>query len=1703
MSNIAKMLAESAARGKSSVPGSSASSSPTVAKMLAESASRSSVRETPIRQETISSTPTTLAAGPRREKLKAQEVLRPSTPNEIALQDDPKRQALIKKIIAESPGSIKESARNNAPTGLHNLATKTLPAIRDWGQRILDNAPAVQKKYGVPISMQEAIGNITTGSADTVSDFVSRAGELEHSKNSGEAARNVINLGISGLNLGSIAFLAATEAAGLYPIVGKPAKAVIKGSAEAVHTGGGYILGNAYSGYYNAFTGKILDPNDPNLATVKEVGGLATILIGAKAFLRGTTKLQAKISPAYAASKALGLPDYGYTQEMVNKNFQNAAKEAIASEKNVQIKLDALKVSRQILEDKISSNKSGNKKWDDSFISVNEVVDEAMTNSNGVLQGLSTASDVTTALTRSDIPFAERQAAKNRLLGDEVGRLAFEQEIKIESTKNDGERAKTAEANGAIFERDYLNTTDQPAGYRDGKIIFNDQAIQATVDKIFSRGEGQAKVTIKTGEGANTSFKELVKKPGEAPADFRAKYEDVLFDHELAHHALELRSPEIMAKRQRMEVAQLAGDMVTAEKLRKELESAAHTQIKITRTAITKALAPHEISAIDKALAEHAQIETIKQLREKLRFPEASTERAYKDWRQVTKSGELANADWGVFVERVSKDTAKKIDDGLRRGQTHDKLLDSFRDRLAKEKAVNEQAKAQSAERATNRQKRRTLTENNADAQIRRIARAEVRNEMSQKIDLIARKNELAILKERIKSRDITAAEKGRLENKYKQKLQDLKRNSKMKLLRQRIEDRYRTEKQAKKTKKLQEKVASGKATRQEIVDFMKANRVPYEVRGRFVTGLKNAKTPADSMRIVNEIKAEFNEFQRKKSVKRIEKRLKSYKKQGVKKNVDAQAQKDIALVQSYMAMSRSEVIDLIENKVTEARKTLKEDAPLPMEVAREIELLEMGGLEEQSARQTLRTEAQLKSLMKDGRTIHEEKVASRLERINRIATTTASKLTGSEEMQIHPKKKVHNFLRRIEDRALDNLDTTFTIDQLASRLSQSAEDFVGRATTAVARAVDESNKIKAEAVKQLDAIYGHSFQLEQWQINNTQIPLKGVRMSNGTIQDIYLTRSEMIDAYMKAKNKGTRENLRTGNLFTDEVIKKIEDALSPQDKAMAEWLMKKGYADQHAPLARSVEKNSDIALGYAHNYSGPVSHVLEKTTAETIHQTTALDVQNANAQYHVSNNPGLIKSRQKTSRPIRLSKDVMADFFRYTEDAQHLIHAGGFSQDMAVLLKDPLFNQSVANTLGKEFLKTFKDNAEDVLRPRISGGKGAGIIGDIVNNTAGYLVNTWSVASGQLSAVFGAESYAATLGITARDFWGGARNMKSVKDALYKNTPELSARKNDVLPEGSFGKKLAIRGKGGLAFAKLQKTLSDIGLVQAADVFTSERSAAGVFIPLIKRYMSEGMSLKDAQKQAGIKAGKMINATQPSNLNIAKGSAFKNEGLKPLLALKQAPSKMFNFNVDIIRQARAGKISVGTATKAIVLNAVIQHVVYSLIKQTYSAGKDAVVGTVAGAVGDDKLAKEKLESAKKKMSLKEQGTSIGVNVFSSAVGAPFVGDIMTVSLQNLVLKKNYSLRPFLLGNIINDGVAAMAAFNSGKIDKTVLLTLRTTAASIGMPDPTGLLSILIGLPSKTKPKTREQRKAINDKARETRRQELQDKLKVAYKSGV
>lgn len=1208
----------------------------------------------------------------------------------------------------------------------------------------------------------------------------------------------------------------------------------------------------------------------------------------------------------------------------------------------------------------------------------------------------------------------ETLALVNRLEPD--ARLAFEQEIVRMNGENDPNLNKKANEQGYSYQRINDPNLNRPADFDPitGEIRLNEPIINKTLDSVW-RGDA-----LRVGEGATTSVFRKIE--GESFEQMKKRYEDTLLRHEIAH--AETITPEESAKLKVL----FETDKQAYEKARLDLEDRANKYMVEKSSKLDEELT----RAVERKVQEHVAAEERASKAQSLKFQEPNKETAYREWRRSVQDNPSREAtSWKEYSSSLEGNkrgnlTRASIEDASK-GSTPNAILDEFRARLKEERQLV------------------------AD---RQAARERIANERPNPLVEKAYKT----------TRQLERA----LETEKK-----LNREQRIQLLRERITRRLEQdvlkEKFNEAKAKIQEKINNKREAQQLLVDYMREFKVPKDVRAKYLTELKNVKNPAEVSAIVDSINKDWNEFNRKKMRGEVYKmledtRVKRSSNGSVQGKMTADAQELVDKARKYSKLSRNEINQKIIELVDKAKVDVKEGNPfeLPQEIVKEIQALELGGVKDASVSQLERIKAQLQEIIDTGKSERQLSDQRLRDRITRVKENIYEQLTGKKQL---PKETQADLKVKKQSKFKDWMDAASPFGNLTRRVGGAFHEWGKQLSSSIDRAGNEFQQTR-EGIDQFmkknyqgkDSLLWDSWEKELHDIQTVQHDLGEMRLLNGEMTHVRATRGMAMDLYMKMQNpKNVELHIMNGNGngYTPEIVKAITDLLTDADKRMADHLIEQGYQPLWEKMNERFSEDNGVKLGYEERYSGQRRFKNAKEEGVSISQMPE-DILNGYADYLMSTKPGFTKSASARSGEMNFSNNPIADFLTYASKAHTYIEAGRNLREGFALFKDQDFRKVLENTHGRALLDQIQWHMKNFAEGsfKMAADTQTKVLDKWQNNLKKALLAKPSVAISQTAALFNFKGEASILGGKAKDFWSGVVNAKKNAALVMEHSPALKARLRKSTSE-SMRRYIDKPSTFDRATDKISETA--LSLMEKTDAFTSLRGASGIFEQQSKHYMEKGLSQERAYELAGRDVDDVINRSQSTHSMTGK-LGVEGGALRYFVQLKQEPIKLTNSFIEVARMTREGRLTPKQAASWYAWSWIVQNSAYSLLRHGTKMASLYLGAQGAKALGFTGLA-DKQEEKLKKSGLDAGLQDAALNVITSPLQAPLIGDVITTAIQNTAFGKNFTPRPALLQALTDDVLKSITNIANGKPEPGAIEAIRFISRSVGLPDPLDLLT--------------------------------------------
>lgn len=1613
----------------------------------------------------IAATPAPVARGPRISLLQSaqtkQETIRAASPAEVALSNDPVIQARNKKILDSTSGVAAQKVKNNTPE---------LSGLRAFGQNLIDKADALDQSLGTPEGLSPGlgragsmergsrmIGNTITQSVDTIADFVKRGTALLEKP----SAKTAIDVGVGMFNLGAIPFIAATELVGAAPIAGKAGKAVVEAPFKALDKVGSYILGNAYKGYYNAFTGQNLDPQDEGLATAEEVGGLAGIMFGAglahTVMTEGGRTVRSG-DPKVAASIILGLPvpkigeKVSVTPESIDVAYKKGITEVTASGKDIQQKTDMLTVAHRILMDHATGNIEGVAKWDRAAQRVEQTAPAMMNDSMQIISEMSSqaSSADTTALRKK--PIEGRTPLIKKL--DEAGKLTFEAEFETnfqQAVDTSAKKGTPVKITDIPF--DTTPGTFDPAT---GEIVINKHAVKNLIDRA-ERGE---RIMI----GSNEQAYVLERKAGESRDALEKRVIEDIIKHEKAH--ADTVTPEDAAA---LQSAIATGDRRAYDLKMQELENKANS--------IRSVRGVEEPGVIDAIAKETDRIQTILSAREQLKsesyeakYNSVDLESGYKKYQNLAKNNpDILSFDLEGLQKKMETrpqyrgksmkkelglDTVTHNDSRFPSGTSNDSMLTMFKERFAREAKLRELAKEniqsslpkmdnkeRAARIAVQREVKRILSEERAAAK----EKTAKNKRMAQFNDIVTSREAVSTGKEG-QARKLAAQE-----NRYRGDLEAQKTILSSEALLDRAV--LRMQKDAVIAKLRDEKVTDREA-RGAIVNYLKES-IPKELRATvakdFLVRIRDATSKSDLNKIFREIDQRYNKAKRTDLQIKIKKTLKDT----ILKRVNGLAQAKFGKAQPKLDAIREGALK--GSRVNAFRKMLdgiqnaERDASgnLPDSIVEQNQILQTFGIKEQTVAQLERTFRTIEELKDNGRTELSDKRKERQARQERNIHEAKNVLTGGKPIDTGiagvKAEGGNRFRQAIKDHFnFKSAPFDFIMDRLSmnDRKSEAFNSPLNRMADAIARdryaAEDLDRAMEERRNKMVQEAYGKKgFTLyREWKKINAKKESVGTFIDGkGKSVDLRLTRAEKMNIYAESKNTATRSEILDRNNFTGEMLLAVEKSLNPRDKKFADSQFDY-YAQHYQAFADTFYEDTGAMLPKADNYIPRWAEGAAKTDV-TFASLLADDI----AQ-RISIRPGSARGRTGGGE-IKFSYDPLSKMRDYSTQVNHYISTMESVKDLRSVFTNPEVRSIIRNQWGDIALTMIDHHIGLATRGGVDGRLVNKWLSGVSSRVTRAFINTPSVVLGQPSSnaqFMAASNSIAQFGIGLADF---ARNPARATKLMREHSSEFRIR--NVKGGGRHIEEAKVEGTMG-QLAQASKIMDFMEMpLQAADYFGIAPGGWAIFRERFNESKAKGFSDAKSYEIAGRYLDRTIRTTQSVSGYTGK-SYYETSGTlnKMFSILQNQPNKVFQVVNHTWANASAGRISYAKAAKITAVYAVVLPVLYTAMKRAGTDVGQGISDAIVGTSEEDKQAREKKKEP------------FGSQVLRETIAQPFTSPIIVGQMVKSAIEwsqgKSFGYRPGVIFSIADTTEQAFIQISSGDIDTAMLYGLKALSMERGIP---------------------------------------------------
>lgn len=573
--------------------------------------------------------------------------------------------------------------------------------------------------------------------------------------------------------------------------------------------------------------------------------------------------------------------------------------------------------------------------------------------------------------------------------------------------------------------------------------------------------------------------------------------------------------------------------------------------------------------------------------------------------------------------------------------------------------------------------------------------------------------------------------------------------------------------------KKMENKISKMKTIEETKVQLRKfAKILPASERVKALPAIERVTNNNEAMRIVNKIRDLSQVAERNYAREQIVKELKNTKvkyKNGLPTNVkyDLSTQKTLDEIRANLDKPYEQA-QLEAIRLREEFQTANPNAPLSPELERKVDLLNMQGIEDMNAQELRKVLDNIKSLKTNGMTLKET------ERFNKqtsyqqtrdkyvdILTGGNGKLLSNENALPHLKltetgwrewlKKTYGTLRDQYFRIvqpeeffdyLSQLDKTSKPNEsylnrnilrpVAKAQAKKTEGIINQSSKLVDvmnEVYNLNSKVKGAANKVLEKTgVKKNDTLKKFQEMSTPVDLGELRLTDGSVKRLELTKADAIGLYMYSQNPRHAGVFANAYKFGDEAMQKLNSFLTVEDKKFADAMFK--FLQEYYPsINAQFEKDYGFSLPQNPNYL-PAFKDIQDSTPEDLSL-----LQEARDSIKSAGN-GSLKKTVENSLPFR-ETNIFQIIARFITKMEHYKAFSDVVRDMnqTVLHKD--FKQALRKVYGDKAVEILNRFGEDIARGGIDGAKIIPAVQKLITHTTrSFLWGNINTAKKQLTGV-------------------------------------------------------------------------------------------------------------------------------------------------------------------------------------------------------------------------------------------------------------------------------------------------------------------------------------------------------------------------------
>jgi len=437
------------------------------------------------------------------------------------------------------------------------------------------------------------------------------------------------------------------------------------------------------------------------------------------------------------------------------------------------------------------------------------------------------------------------------------------------------------------------------------------------------------------------------------------------------------------------------------------------------------------------------------------------------------------------------------------------------------------------------------------------------------------------------------------------------------------------------------------------------------------------------------------------------------------------------------------------------------------------------------------------------------------------------------------------------------------------------------------------------------------------------EVSLGTFKNAEGIETEIIFTKSEARKRWMELQDPSLDESFRKGMFYTDEIIKSIEDFLTPQDKAFA-----KAQMDFYKEYYKGVNEIYGDIYGVDLPQNEHYSPIKREGIARDESTGFGEFLQEVSVRKAVTS--GSLKSRVKNIKPLHKQSDV-AILEQHIAEMEHFKNWAHKIRDLKAVFGNPQTRAAIIREHGKGMLAMVDNFLNDFTRGGTELASRLSWLDKLRGNYSRAVLGIKpSIGIKQLTSFV---AYADTIpvkdfGTGVVDFWRDPiKNIRTLRDQSEMMKVRGKYMERDI--------RTAMRSDAYASFRKKPSFLNSLML----NIQTGDQGAIYVGGWAVYKY-----HLKQGKSQAeAIRIFEKVSSETQQSADLSKQSYWQRGGsfAKLFTMFKSAPNQFFRKELGAVRNVVHGRTTIKQAAKTIAIYHFILPMLFQWVSDWFRWDED------------------------------------------------------------------------------------------------------------------------------------------------------------------